>query len=86
MAACVLRDAEHHALTREMAELRMVPTLVEAAQVLGEGLDERAIALLGVALNFACWRVLNETHEVQRAADLMRDAVCSLAQPLSTTG
>lgn len=78
MAACVLRDAEHHALTREMAELRMVPTLVEAAQVLGDGLEERARALLGVALNFACWRVLKETHKARGAANLMSDAVCGL--------
>ena len=80
MAACVLRDAEHHALTREMAELRLVPTLTRAAQVLGEGLNQRARALLGVALDFACWRVLGETHGAQRAADLMSDAICGLAQ------
>ena len=79
MAACVLRDAEHHALTREMAELRMVPTLTEAARVLGEGLSGRAQALLGVALNFACWRVLGETHEAEQAAGLMRDAVHRLS-------
>lgn len=78
MAACVLRDAEHHALTREMAELRMVPTLVEAAQVLGDGLEVRARALLGVALNFACWRVLKVTHGTKGAANLMSDAVCGL--------
>jgi hypothetical protein len=78
MAACVLRDAEHHALTREMAELRIVPTLIQASRLLGEGLDGSARALLGVALDFACWRVLNETHEAQRAADLMSEAVCSL--------
>ena len=78
MAACVLRDAEHHALTREMAELRLAPTLVQASRLLGEGLDGSARALLGVALDFACWRVLGETHEAQPAADLMSEAVCSL--------
>ena len=76
MAACVLRDAEHHALTREMAELRIVPTLVQASQMLGEGLDTGARALLGVALDFACWRVLGETHRAKLAADLMTKAVC----------
>src|SRR5687768_2936331 len=37
-AACVLRDAEHHALTREMVELRMQPVFARAAILLGEGL------------------------------------------------
>ena len=78
MAACVLRDAEHHALTREMAELRIIPTLVEAARMLGEGLGGSAQTLLGVALDFGCWRVLNATHEADRAADLMSEAVCGL--------
>lgn len=78
MAACVLRDAEHHALTREMAELRMMPTLGQAAQVLGEGLGERSRALLGVALDFACWRRLGESHDARGAAELMSDAVGGL--------
>jgi AcrR family transcriptional regulator len=68
MAACVLRDAEHHALTREMAELRIAPVLAAAARVLGEGLGPQARALLAVALDFACWRVLAGTHEPEAAA------------------
>ena len=78
MAACVLRDAQHHALTREMAELRIAPTLAEAAGVLGEALDAGARSLLAVALDFACWRVLGETREADDAARLMSEAVCSL--------
>lgn len=77
-AACVLRDAEHHALTREIVELRMMPTFAAAALVLGEGLDARAQALLGVALDFACWRALGATHKPEAAADLMSAAVCAL--------
>ncbi len=76
MAACVLRDSEHHALTREMAELRILPVLAEAEQVLGEGLSRRARPLLALALDFACWRVLAATQGVEDAASLMGDAVC----------
>lgn len=78
MAACVIRDAEHHALTREITELRMMPTFVAAHETLGEGLGDRARALLGVALDFACWRSLGATHDATQAAALMSDAVCAL--------
>lgn len=81
-AACVLRDAEHHALTREMVELRMKPVFEEAAALLAEGLPERSLGLLGVALDFACWRVLSATHGPGSAASLMTDALFSLpAEP-----
>ena len=76
MAACVLRDSEHHALTREMAELRIVPVLARAGALLGEGLGERARALLGVALDFACWRALGRACDPAAAADLMTEALC----------
>ena len=76
-SACVLRDAQHHALTREIVELRMMPTFVEAAEVLGTELGERATALLQVALDFACWRALGHPSEV--SADLMTEAICGLA-------
>ena len=75
MAGCVLRDAEHHALTRETVELRMMPTFVAAAEALGEGMDERARALLAVAMDFACWRVLGQTLDAAVAAELMSEAV-----------
>ena len=78
-AACVTRDAEHHALTREMTELRLAPTFREAAEVLGEGLDARGRTLLGVALDFACWRNLSSAYAPTEAAALMSDAVTRLA-------
>jgi AcrR family transcriptional regulator len=81
-AACVLRDAEHHALTREMVELRMEPVFARAAELLGEGLPVRSRALLGVALDFACWRILSPTHTPETASALMADALFSLpAEP-----
>src|SRR4051812_7922057 len=70
-AACVTRDAEHHALTREMVELRMAPTFRRAAEILGEDLKPRARALLGVALDFACWRNLRGSYPPAGAAALM---------------
>ena len=77
-AACVLRDAEHHALTREIVELRMMPTFAAAAELLGEGLSGRSQALLGVALQFACWRALAESGHAHDAAELMSEAIGAL--------
>ena len=74
-AACVLRDAEDHALTREMVQLRLAPVLEQAASVLGEALEQRSRALLGVALDFACWRTLARSVDAKEAAELMSDAV-----------
>jgi AcrR family transcriptional regulator len=74
-AACVLRDSGHHALTREMVELRMAPTFAKAAERLGEGRSGRARALLAVALDFACWRALGGRPD---SASLMADAVSAL--------
>ena len=76
-AACVLRDAEQHTLTRETVELRMAPVFRESAAVLGEGLSERGQAMLGLALDFACWRNLTGQLTSAQAADLMADAVCA---------
>lgn len=78
-AACVLRDAEHHALTREMVEMRMAPTFRKAEEVLGEALKERSRGLLRVALDFACWRTLSRTQSATEAAELMSDAIVSVA-------
>jgi AcrR family transcriptional regulator len=74
-AACVLRDADDHALTREIVELRMMPVLREAGEVLGEGLNKRSRALLGVAMDFACWRNLSRSLTSKKAAQLMSEAV-----------
>jgi AcrR family transcriptional regulator len=74
-AACVLRDADHHALTREMVELRIAPTFHRAAEIMGEGLEGGSRALLGVALDFACWRNLGTTCTSASAAALMSEAL-----------
>jgi AcrR family transcriptional regulator len=77
-AACVLRDAEDHPLTREMVELRMGPVFHEAAEVLGEGLKTRSRALLGLALEFACWRSLAQSMTSSKAAGLMSEAIAKV--------
>jgi AcrR family transcriptional regulator len=78
-ASCALRDAEHHALTREMVELRIAPTFAEAREIMAEDLSERSRALLAVALDLACWKRLSETCSVQEAAALMSNAIAALA-------
>jgi len=77
-SACVLRDAEYHPLTREMVELRMKPFFVSAAEILGEGLSKRALALLAVALDFACWRSLSQSLGPRDSARLMSEAIVRL--------
>jgi AcrR family transcriptional regulator len=78
-AACVLRDAEQHALTGEMVELRIAPTFREAAEMLGEGLTARSRAMLEVALDFACWKRLSRSYDPSRASALMSDAIMRVA-------
>lgn len=77
-AACVLRDAEEHVLTREVVNLRMTPVFEAAADLLGEGLRERERALTALALNFSCWRILSNGRTGAEAAALMSDAIAGL--------
>jgi len=77
-AGCVLRDADHHALTREMVELRITPVFYRASEVMGEGLNERSRTLLAVALDFACWQNLARSCTAAEAAALMSDAVAAV--------
>ena len=58
LTACVLRDAEHHALTQEIVALRFAPTIEEWHKVLGDGLAEERRAMLALALSYFTWRTL----------------------------
>jgi AcrR family transcriptional regulator len=58
LTGCVLRDAEHHALTREIAELRLGPVMAAYRDVLGAGLTREQQAILALALSFYTWRTL----------------------------
>src|SRR6476659_9479438 len=58
LAACVLRDAEHHPLTREIAHMRFGPHFTAYNTVLGAKLSPKQRAVLALALSFFTWRTL----------------------------
>ncbi|MCA8928270.1 MAG: TetR/AcrR family transcriptional regulator [Alphaproteobacteria bacterium] len=58
LAACVLRDAESHAPTREIVALRLGPTMAACAAVLGEPLSPAERPMLALALSHFTWRTL----------------------------
>jgi len=73
LMACVLRDAEHHALTREIMELRFGPIIGAWRQVLSAGLNGKQRAMLALALSFHTWRTL-----AREAGMKQRDAVAAM--------
>lgn len=77
LAACVLRDAEHHAITREMVELRLGPYMAAYETVLGETLNAKQRALLQLALSFFTWRTLVRQSglKTRAAVEVMVQAV-----------
>ncbi len=58
LLACVLRDAEFHPQTREVAELRFGPFIAAYHEVLGAKLNTKQRAMLHLALSFFTWRAL----------------------------
>ena len=79
LAACVLRDAEHHALTREISGLRYGPYMAAYHEVLGAGLTAKQRAVLHLALGFFTWRSLARESGLGRGA-----AVAAMAQAIET--
>jgi AcrR family transcriptional regulator len=79
VTGCVLRDAEHHALTREVSDLRFGPAAAGWRQVLGAGLSGEQQALLHLALGFHSWRALVQEARLGTAgaAALMARAIVS---------
>jgi AcrR family transcriptional regulator len=77
LVACVLRDAEYHALTREMAELRVGPAMAGYDKVLGAKLNANQRALLHLALSFFTWRTLVRENGLKQGAavDAMVQAI-----------
>jgi AcrR family transcriptional regulator len=67
MAACVLRDAEHHALTKEIGELRFGPYMAAYREVLGAGMSLKQHAVLRLALSFFTWRTLVREDGLEQA-------------------
>ena len=60
LLACVLRDAGHHALTRDISELRFGPHRAAYREVLGARLNARQRAMLDLGLSYFTWRTLVE--------------------------
>jgi AcrR family transcriptional regulator len=77
LTACVLRDAEYHALTREVTELRFGPPMATYAEVLGAKLNAKQRALLRLALSFFTWRTLVRESGLRQGA-----AVAAMVQAI----
>ena len=58
MLANVTRDAQFHAQTRAIVEMRIGPAIGAMKTVLAKGMRPEALPLLGLALEFATWRSL----------------------------
>src|SRR5262245_35310481 len=70
LLANVLRDAEVHAPTRNIGELRFGPFFAAYHEVLGTGLNTRQRAMLHLALSFFTWRALVQEAGLKPAAAL----------------
>ncbi len=68
LAACILRDSEHHSLTKEIAEMRFGPYQAAYQKVLGANLNAKQRAVLRLALNFFTWRTLVRDSGLTRGA------------------
>jgi AcrR family transcriptional regulator len=68
LAACVLRDAEYHHLTKEVTEMRMGPYMAAYHEVLGATLNAKQRALLRLALSFFTWRTLVRESGLKQGA------------------
>jgi AcrR family transcriptional regulator len=77
LTACVMRDAEFHALTREIGEMRTGAQRAAYMEVLGAKLNAKQRAMLRLALSFYTWRTLvRDCGLTQNAAvDLMIKAI-----------
>ena len=77
LAACVLRDAEHYALVKEIAGLRYGPYFAAFHDVLGAKLGTKQRALLHLAISFFTWRTLVRESGLKQAAAVaaMVDAI-----------
>ena len=80
LAACVLRDAEYHPLTKEIAELRLGPSMAAYQEVLGAKLSLKQRAVLRLALSFFTWRTLVRDGGLKKGA-----AVKTMVQAIRRT-
>jgi AcrR family transcriptional regulator len=77
LMACVMRDVEHHALTRQIVALRFAPAVAGWHEILGKRLNAKQRAMLQLALSFFTWRVLVHDGGLARdaAVELMVQAI-----------
>ena len=77
LLGCVLRDAEHHPIVREISQLRFGPARAAYGEVLGAKLNARQRALLHLALSFFTWRTLVRDAGLKQGAAVrtMADAI-----------
>jgi len=68
LTGCVLRDAECHSLTKEIAELRLGRHMAAVQEVLGARLGTKQRAVLRLALSFFTWRTLVREGGLKRSA------------------
>ncbi|HET6377469.1 MAG TPA: TetR/AcrR family transcriptional regulator [Methylocella sp.] len=68
LAACVLRDAEYHPLTKEITKLRFGPYMAAYQEVLGTKLNMKQRAILRLALSFFTWRTLVREGGLKKGA------------------
>ena len=68
MAGCVLRDAEYHALTNDIIQLRFGPSMAAYHDVLGAKLSRRQRAVLHLAISFFTWRALVREGGLKQSA------------------
>jgi AcrR family transcriptional regulator len=68
LAGCVLRDAEYHPLTKEIADMRFGPYIRAYHDVLGAELTTKQRAVLRLALGFFTWRTLVRESGLKQAA------------------
>jgi AcrR family transcriptional regulator len=81
LTACVLRDAQHHALTREINELWAGRVFAAWPEVLGAKLNARQRALVALALSFYTWRTLVRESGLKQVA-----AVDAMVQAIEAAG
>ncbi|MDQ6435188.1 helix-turn-helix domain-containing protein [Mesorhizobium sp. LHD-90] len=82
LLARVLRDAEHHALTRDIARTQFARPFAEWKEALGAGLDHQQRAMLGLALRFFSWRYMSRDAGLSQdaAVDMMVLAIDGVGQ------
>lgn len=81
LMGCVLRDAEHHVLTREVTGMRFGPYVAAYREALGAGLNAKQRAMLALALSYFTWRSLARESGLKQSA-----AVAVMAQAVEGAG